>query len=101
MLNVFAVRDVKAECFGSLMVLPTRGLAIRSFTDACRDARSPMAQYPSDYSLYELGTYDDVSGQIVSHSVPVFLAAASDFVQHVPSSEQPVPVVESVPEVKA
>lgn len=76
MLKIYAVRDVKADAYGTLICCPTKGLALRAFADACADPRSPMAQYPSDYTLYELGTFDPASGSVTGHKVPEYVASA-------------------------
>lgn len=81
MMLIFAVRDVKSESYLSLITLATKGLALRGFAEACSDARSPLAQYPSDFMLYELGTYDPSSGRIEAYKVPVWVASASDVVE--------------------
>jgi hypothetical protein len=76
MLKVFAVRDVKADAFGNLITVPTKGLATRAFADACADSRSPMAQYPEDYTMYEIGVYDPNSGTIKGHALPELVMTA-------------------------
>lgn len=97
MLRVYAVRDVKADAFGSLIVCPTKGLALRAFADACADQRSPMAQYPEDYNLYELGTFEPNSGELVGHKVPVHVASASSVVETLREARKPkADVVEEV-----
>jgi len=81
MLKLFAVYDDKAAAFGAVMCLPTNGLALRAFADACADARSPMAQYPMDYKLMELGEYDPNSGSIKGLPLPLLVATASQVLQ--------------------
>lgn len=81
MLKVFAVRDVKADAYGNLICVQTSGLALRAFADACADSRSPMAQYPEDYSMYELGTFDPSTGVISGHRLPVLVATASSVIE--------------------
>ncbi|WNK13523.1 MAG: nonstructural protein [Microvirus sp.] len=76
MLKIFSVRDVKGEAYGALMCVATVGLAMRAFTDACNAPGSPLADYPADYSLYELGTFDPNSGTVAGHKVPSFIASA-------------------------
>lgn len=80
MLKVFAVRDVKADAYGNLICVPTVGLATRAFSDACADARSPMAQYPADYSLYELGSFDPASGTIAGLPTPKYVCSAHEII---------------------
>lgn len=80
MMKLYAVRDVKADAFGAPMSISTKGLALRSFADACVDKNSELAKYPADYMLYELGEYEPNSGKIVSHEIPVFVASATEMV---------------------
>lgn len=86
MLRLFAVRDVKADAYGAIICLGTRGLALRAFADACANSQSPMAQYPSDYSLYELGEFEPCSGVVKGLATPVFVASAVDVVQQLKSA---------------
>lgn len=81
MLKVFAVFDVKAAAFGAPQFMATRGLAMRAFAEASADARSPLAQYPADYSLYELGEYDPATGMITSLPQPSMLVSAAAIIQ--------------------
>lgn len=63
---ICAVYDKGAECFGSPFVVPATGLAVRNFTDEVnRDAENnPLFHHPLDFSLYCLGTYDEVTGAV-------------------------------------
>lgn len=78
MMKLYAVRDVKADSFGAPISIATKGLALRSFSDACLDPKSEFARFPADYMLYELGEYEPNSGKIVSHNIPVYVASASE-----------------------
>lgn len=81
MLKVFAVFDVKASCFGKPFVLATNGLAMRGFVDVCRDKKCPFVAYPSEYSLWELGTYDPNTGVLVSLAKPMQIMSASQAIE--------------------
>lgn len=76
MLNLFAVRDSKAEAFMPPFTATNKGLAIRSFTDAVNDKSSIFSKYPDDFVLYDLGTFDESTGIITSSDVlaPVITA---------------------------
>lgn len=80
MLKLFAVRDVKADAFGSPMSISTRGLALRSFFDACQAPNSELMRFPEDYMLYELGEYDPNSGLIVAYNLPLLVCTATSVV---------------------
>lgn len=79
-LKVFSVRDMKAEAFLQPFFSPTPGAALRAFGDACLKSDSPFNAHPSDYILYEIGTYEDGDGLLVA-LVPVkMMACAADYV---------------------
>lgn len=77
-MKLFSVRDVKADSFGAPMSMATRGLAKRSFGDACMSKDSELNRYPSDYSLYELAEYEPNSGTIIPHPTPVYIQSAAE-----------------------
>jgi len=81
MLKVFAVRDVKADAYSALVVLPTRGLAMRGFIDAVQQ-KGPLSQYPEDHSLYELGEFDESAGTITGYAVPVYIMSAVEAINY-------------------
>lgn len=39
------------------------GEAVRMFQQSCRDSKTMMAQYPEQFALYEIGMFDDVTGE--------------------------------------
>lgn len=60
--KVFAIRDMKAEAFLPPYFSPTVGIAIRSFTDAVNSPEGPFGKYPDDFTLFEVGQFDDGTG---------------------------------------
>ena len=76
---IFAVRDVKADAYGQPFVSKHVGLAVRGLTDAVNDPQkqSDISRHPEDFSLYEIGQYDDQSGVIDSYDAPKLVASAS------------------------
>lgn len=86
---VFGVRDSKAEAFLQPFFSSSSGAAIRAFGDAILDTKSPLGQHPTDYLLYELGTFDDNSGMFVAHPIIKLLSVGADFF---PTKPMPVEV---------
>lgn len=78
MLKVYSVRDIKADAFDErLMCLPTVGIAERGFIEACLNPKSDMSQYPADYSLFEIGTYEPNTGALTAHQPsPIYVLSA-------------------------
>lgn len=61
-LQIFAVFDKQSGAFGRPFFEPTKGMAIRTFSDATADGASPFAKHPHDYLLFHIGEYDDGPG---------------------------------------
>lgn len=64
--KVFSIYDSKAEVFAIPVFFRNAGEAIRAFQTAVGDAESPYCQHPEDYSLHEIGSFDEDSGALVA-----------------------------------
>ena len=78
-LLAFSIYDEKAGIFNNPFFFATKGLATRAFSDLVLDERSMIAQHPSDFKLYCLGEFDQVTGEFIS-KLPEFMAHATDFI---------------------
>lgn len=74
--QIIAVYDVKSACYARPVAVPADGAAIRSFQDAVNDKSTEYHKHPEDYAMFNIGTYDDQSGEITS-SKPRQLAQAA------------------------
>lgn len=72
---IFAIFDKKAAAYMAPFYFPQKGQALRAFEDSVNDPQSGFFKHPEDYSLFQLGEYNDTSGEIVS-SKPVFIEEA-------------------------
>lgn len=61
-LLAFSVRDEKVEAFLPPLFFRARGEATRVFVNAVNDPQSNLSHNIGDYVLYEIGSFDDVSG---------------------------------------
>lgn len=75
-LKIFSIRDAKAEMFNPPFFKKTHGEAERDFHQLCKDEKSMPAQYPEDYDLYYVGTYDDQTGKIDCLATPQHVTKA-------------------------
>jgi len=75
-LKAFSIRDAKAETFNQPFFQKTHGEAERSFQQLVRDPKSTVSQFPEDYDLYYLGTYDDQKGVFEPLDTPQHLQKA-------------------------
>lgn len=67
---IVSIYDAAATTFSLPMYMVTKGAAVRSFSDAVGDDKSPFCAHPEDYTLFALGTFDDTSGEFVTLSAP-------------------------------
>ena len=77
-IGVYAIRDAQTEAFSQPMFFVTRGVAIRSFSEECESTTSALNKHPQDYAMFQIGTYDDNSGALVSLPQPQQIALAMD-----------------------
>lgn len=68
-LRAYSVFDSKAEAYLRPFFAETRGLAVRSFSDAVNDPAHEMCKHAADYTLFEIGHFVVDSGVMVSEIV--------------------------------
>jgi len=80
MKKMFAIFDSKISSFiEAPMMMISNGQAIRGWETACNDPKSDFYKHPEDFTLFELGTYDESSGKFDSLPTPVSLGLASQY----------------------
>jgi len=77
--KVFTVYDSKMETYMSPFLMLTKGQAIRSFTDAVGNSESQFCTHPEDYTLFEIGEWDDQEGCYTMHEAKISLGCAIEF----------------------
>lgn len=77
---IFSVFDNKASVYCIPFYQENLGTAIRSFAAALKDQNSLMAQFPEDYGLYQIGVFDDQTGEITAQ-VPLHVASATSLLR--------------------
>lgn len=80
-MKIFSIYDGKIRAFMRPFVDQHTGSAIRSFEEACTEPTSPFAKFPTDFVLYEIGSFNPENGKIDSYSPVLQLAAAVDYVK--------------------
>ena len=78
--KLFAIYDSKAESFTNPVYLNSTGLAVRTFSDSVQDPESQFAKHPADYTLFELGTYEDTTAEFKLLPTPKSLFIAIEFI---------------------
>lgn len=82
-MKVFSVYDSKGEVYSKPIVEINAGTALRSFADAAGAVNqdNAISQHPEDYTLFELGRWDDETGNVTMHEAKVSLGVAIEFVK--------------------
>jgi hypothetical protein len=63
-IKVFTIYDEKAEAYLQPFFSDTHGLAIRSITDLVNDPNHNFCKYAADFTLFQIGTFDNKTGMI-------------------------------------
>lgn len=80
LVKAYAVYDAKGEHFGEKpMFFNERADAVRSFESAVNDSQSMIANYPEDFTLIEIGTWDKRRGVLLMYDAKVSLGVGSQF----------------------
>lgn len=79
--EIFVVHDSKAAAFGSPFHAENAATALRSFRYAANDRNTEIGKYPSDFSLYHLGNYDDHTAKYQLLDSPAHIAIAATLVE--------------------
>lgn len=63
-LKMYSIYDSKAQAYYKPMYSHQNGEALRLFIDALEDDKSQFYKHPGDFTIFEIGTWDDVEGHI-------------------------------------
>lgn len=80
LIKIFTVHDSKAEAFIQPFFAQTTGLATRSFEQAANETGHDFNRYAGDYSLFELGTFDQGNAQFNILPTPLNLGLAITYI---------------------
>lgn len=70
--KAFSIYDGKAKIFHTPWFRPTAGLALRELEDLVNDNTTTICRHSGDFTLYEVGEYDDQNAEYTQH-VPIKL----------------------------
>lgn len=67
-LKVFAIYDSAADYYLPTFTSRSVGEALRDFGSSAKDHNAgQLYSHPADFTLFEIGTYDNTSGIVTSH----------------------------------
>lgn len=64
MRMLIAMRDVRTGSFLAPMTVATPGEAERTYLEILRNEAILIGKYPNDFPLYEIGKFDEFTGEV-------------------------------------
>lgn len=72
----YSIYDSKVEAFMPPFLMRNKGEAIRAFGQTVNDPKSNLCQWPADFTLFEIGEFDEYTGQINGYDIKLALGTA-------------------------
>lgn len=79
--DIFTVYDNKSKTFCTPFFAENISTAIRSFRYAANHNDTDIGRYPEDFSLYQLGNFDNSNGSIELLKEPFLIAQAFGLIE--------------------
>lgn len=78
-LKVFGIYDSKTEAYLQPFFAKTKGDALRSITSLVNDSQHNFSKFSADFTLFELGSFDDSNASFNLHHTPYSLGVFIEF----------------------
>lgn len=77
-LKIFTVFDSKVGAYKEPIYLRSTGEAIRAMTETLSNPQHQFSKFAEDYTLFELGEYDDANASFQLHLTPKTICKISE-----------------------
>ena len=67
--KIYGIFDSKAQSYSLPFYYQYEAQALRTVIDWLNNPETPYAKHPEDYTLFDLGSYDDVQGTITQDKI--------------------------------
>jgi len=84
----FAMYDSVARVYSPPFYMASSNVAIRAFALAANTPDSKVGLHPADFSLHQLGMFDDESGEHFQENPPLNLGLAANFKKDLANASQ-------------
>jgi len=81
---MFAILDGKSGIYNQPWSAVSTGVALRMFSDIVNDPKTAISRHPEDYTICELGSFDDNTGTFEGLVSPKPLGNAASYIVHIP-----------------
>ncbi len=86
--GIYSIFDTKAKAYYPPFFLPNTDLAVRIFSDQVNDTNHTFNKHPEDYTLFQIGTFDDENA-FIDPRAPELVTTALQLVQQTGMFEKP------------
>lgn len=80
-MNVYAIYDDKAEAYLQPWFAVNNAVALRNFQQAANDQSSQFNKHATDYTLFQIGEFDETTGRITPLETLKALGGAWEYVK--------------------
>lgn len=80
-LKMFSVFDSKIQAYMNPFFARTAAEALRSFADAVNNSESNFCRFAEDFTLFEIGAWDDQTAKVELLPTPHSLGVAIQFLK--------------------
>lgn len=92
LLKMFTVYDSKVKAYLPPMFLQSTGAAIRSFEAAVNHTDHDFNKYAPDFTLFEIGEFDDQTCKVQLFTTPIPLGLAVEYKKQ--TQPNPIPFIQ-------
>lgn len=78
-LKMYTVYDSKVNAYLQPFFMKSNGEALRAWEESCNDNKTSFYKYPQDFTLFEIGIWDDSTGSTALHDAKFSLGTALEF----------------------
>lgn len=76
---IFSIYDSKAEFYLPLVLFNSKGESLRNFADAVNNPDTMLSKHAADFTLFEVGSFDNTTGEIALLETKINLGNALEF----------------------
>jgi len=77
--KIYSIYDTAVGAYLQPFCAQAKGHAVRLFSDSVNDESSMFFKHPDDYTLFELGSWDDDNAKYTLHDTPISIGLAIEF----------------------
>lgn len=77
----FSIYDSKVGIYHPFMFMRSKGEALRGFASVVNDPSTTVGKYPSDYTLFETGCWNDETCEYLPHTSLICLGVGHEFLK--------------------